>query len=289
MKKRITIFTMVLIAIFTLTACQKATPTPTPPAGSPAAQATTEKAVTPTPTATGKHKGKFWPDYPYFEFNKPPVKEYEELLKDYWTILKGWATVTEGEEYDYREDIIGKWEEKGARPNMRSLLNQLRPADNRSWHWIFIAEYAFKDLNSDGVLELLLFGRLGLCGIYTLEKGRPVLLGVYWERNACNIGEDGLLYIDGSNGADDNSEAIYRIAKESAKLELVFEVGIEPLEEYPYGRHYKIVDGMKTFISQEESHAESKRFYEQVENTLTRKGEGFEETTLFTGELESYG
>jgi len=70
--------------------------------------------------------------------------------------------------------------------------------------------YAVKDINGDGIPELLLLEKgswgagaegTAMCALYTLQNRKPVLIGQYWSRSRGHLGADGRLFTAGSSSA----------------------------------------------------------------------------------------
>jgi hypothetical protein len=83
--------------------------------------------------------------------------------------------------------------------------------------------YAIHDINGDGIPELFILSEdyYDIHAIYTLHDGSPVLVGAYWSRNRCAIDKDGIIYINGSNGAADSFCASWSLIPGSNELQLV--------------------------------------------------------------------
>jgi hypothetical protein len=82
-------------------------------------------------------------------------------------------------------------------------------------------------------------------------------VGAYWSRNSCVIDAAGTLYISGSSGAADSSSASYSF-RGGDELQLIEMVGVESYDEktfetFPEGRFYRIQNGKKTVIDEEEA------------------------------------
>ena len=116
--------------------------------------------------------------------------------------------------------------------------------------------YALKDLNGDGVDELVLLNNeYHVIAVFSYADGKPVLLGNYKSRDRCWIDGEGLLHENGSNGADLSTNAIYKIADGGRELELIVEFGTNGHEwvgDVAYTKYYKLVDGERVDISEEE-------------------------------------
>jgi len=120
-------------------------------------------------------------------------------------------------------------------------------------------KYAVKDLNGDGIFELILIrdygGNYEVIAIFSTVDGKPFLLDHFWNRKKCYIGHDGLIYICGSNGADSNSRTMCRIAEGGASLEVIDEFGLdghEWIDGVAVQTYYKLENGEKISISEEE-------------------------------------
>ena len=122
--------------------------------------------------------------------------------------------------------------------------------------YILSCGYAAKDLNGDGVDELVLLNNeYYIMAIFSYADGKPVLLGNYMPRGSCWIDSDGLLHENGSGGAAYTTNAVYKIADGGKELELIVEYGTdgyEWIEDVAYTIRYKLVDGEKTVITKAE-------------------------------------
>ncbi|MBR2926110.1 MAG: hypothetical protein IKC31_00850 [Clostridia bacterium] len=128
--------------------------------------------------------------------------------------------------------------------------------DRVSPHYKLGCGYSVKDLNGDGVDELVLMNKdYAVMAIFSYADGHPVLLGNYWERNVCWIDGDGLIHNHGSSGADRSTNALYQIADGGDRLELIAEFGTdghEWIDGVAYTKYYKVVDGEKVSITESE-------------------------------------
>ncbi len=120
------------------------------------------------------------------------------------------------------------------------------------------AGYGLRDLNGDGVPELFILTDSGdgytIDAIFTLSGKKPVLVGAYWSRSGCTLGGNNTLYMAGSSGATENSEASYTLAADGT-LRMVLEIGMEGEDNY-----YQIKDGKKTKITKTAYDAAQKTF-----------------------------
>ena len=113
---------------------------------------------------------------------------------------------------------------------------------------------ARKDLNGDGIEELILLSDYFIVAVFSMSEDKPVLLGNYWARNSCWIDADGNLHINGSGGADHSTNAVYRIADGGASLELIAEFGSCGFYwegDVAITKYYQVVDGERVSITKE--------------------------------------
>lgn len=122
--------------------------------------------------------------------------------------------------------------------------------------------YALKDLNGDGVDELIWLSRAHpnrIVAVFSAPQGTPLCLGAYQPfRDSCWIDRDGLLHEEGNSGADSSVVRVSRIAEGGASLELLVEFGTdghEWVDGVGVTRYYKIVDGVKTDVTESEYRA----------------------------------
>lgn len=89
--------------------------------------------------------------------------------------------------------------------------------------------YVIKDLNNDGVDELILINNdyYSVIAIFSMVNGKPVLLGNYAPRNTCWIDEKGRLHVRGSGGAFCSLFSTYSIAAGGESLVLLEEFGVD--------------------------------------------------------------
>ena len=119
--------------------------------------------------------------------------------------------------------------------------------------------YAIKDLNGDGIEELILLTEdYIVLAIFSMVDGEPILLGDYIPRGSCWIDSDGLLHLNGSGGADYTTNAVYQIADGGAELVLIIEFGTDGVEwvgDVAVTNYYKIINGERVESSEAEYEA----------------------------------
>ena len=129
-------------------------------------------------------------------------------------------------------------------------------SDGESPHYKLGYGYAEKDLNGDGVDELILMtDDYYIMAVFSYADEKPILLGIYRDRNFCWIDGDGLLHNSGSSGADYSTNAVYKIADGGKDLELVAEFGTnghEWVDDVAYTKYYKLVNNEKISITESE-------------------------------------
>ncbi len=128
--------------------------------------------------------------------------------------------------------------------------------DFPSPHYKLSCGYDIKDLNGDGINELILLNDdYKIVAIFSTHKGMPVLLGSFQPRTSCWIGGDGLLHICGSNGAVNSYHTVCKIADGGGELIDIIEFGIngaEIVDGTEVLNYYKTVDDEKVSITKEE-------------------------------------
>ncbi len=119
-------------------------------------------------------------------------------------------------------------------------------------HYKYDCGYAIKDLNGDGVDELILLNAdYTVVAIFSTSNGKPVLLGSYHPRNSCWLDWDGRIHVNGNSGSMYFCHQIYKIADGGASLSLLTEYGADSLL-FPFTYYYQVVNGQKTRISEED-------------------------------------
>ncbi len=156
--------------------------------------------------------------------------------------------------------------------------------------------YAKKDLNGDEIEELVLLNAdYSVVAIFSLKDGRPILLQNFWDKCSGLIDKNGYVHVGGNNGAGSGSCGIYRIAEGGVSLDLLFEYGTDGYEwvnDVAVIKCYKIENGEKKYITEEEYNSISEQYDRYLGNRLgkevTKEDSGLKFTPLFS-EAEIFG
>lgn len=113
--------------------------------------------------------------------------------------------------------------------------------------------YAKKDLNSDGTEELILMtDSFYIIAIFTMKDGKAVLLDTYLPRRSCWIDENGLIRVHAWVGPGDRDSEYYLYNVADGALECQFGIGCIYNIYLKPDNCYKIEEGEKIFISDDE-------------------------------------
>ena len=124
--------------------------------------------------------------------------------------------------------------------------------------------YAVKDINDDGVPELLLgynnFDRPVILSLFTLKENTPVNLEFFWSRHIGSLAVDGTIYISSSKAALSRQLLSYELEPNATSLSLLTEYtrdfsGSEDV-------FFEGADGERQVITEEEYNA----LHEQYSN-----------------------
>jgi hypothetical protein len=225
------------------------------------------------------------------DYEKKYLADYDSILKVYRTMVNSFDEV----DVNFHAFITELF---GPQSNMEvewlyaiyssgELLYPGRGKDNiHAPYYKQKCGYAIKDLNGDGVDELVLLNSdYTIVAIFSTVHGRPVLFGNYWERHKCYIDGEGLIHESGSSGADVGSHKIFRIAKDGA-TELIEEYGRdghEWIDGEAVDKYYRIGHGEeKVYITKEEYDSLSAKYGKFTSKAYTRENSGLEFTPLFS-------
>ena len=123
----------------------------------------------------------------------------------------------------------------------------------RSWG------YAIKDLNRDGIDELVLLNEdYTVVALFSMANGKPVLLDSYEPYRNCWIDETGALHVLDSAGVEGWTNTVQRITDGGEQLELIAKFGSDGYQwngsEY-VPTYYQTVNGQNVRITEEQCHA----------------------------------
>ena len=117
--------------------------------------------------------------------------------------------------------------------------------------------FAIKDLNGDGVPELVLltsdYFDYFILGAFSFANSKPQLLGGYWDRHPCKIDSSGLFYVHRSGGASGGEWAIQQIAADGCQLIDIKRLIMKNINGARYDN--MIIDGEEYSVSESEIEA----------------------------------
>ena len=247
------------------------------------------------PNANSESDG---PDYIYYV---PPITEtgdfasYEGIIQLYRNAVHDFARPNYGNE---KESALAKnlgitdakeMEWLSAISSSGFLFYDGR-GEGGALHHKLTCGYAIKDLNSDGIDELVLLNDdYKISVIFSMVGGKPILLDSYIPRGSCWIDGEGLLHVNGSGGADVSSNTVYRIANGGGSLEMIVEYGLnghEWIGDVAVTKYYRLVDGEEVSILEEEYQELNKQYgtYLGLDagSSFTKECSGLQFTPLFT-------
>ena len=241
------------------------------------------------------------PDSPEYNYYVPPITEagdfasYEGIIQLYRNAIHDFARPNYGEEKEsalaQNLGITDPTEKEWLRAISASgFLFYDGRGEGGAPHHKLTCGYAIKDLNGDGIDELVLLNDdYKISVIFSMVDGKPILLDSYIPRGSCWIDGDGLLHVNGSGGADVSSNTVYRIAEGGGSLEMIIEYGLnghEWIGDVAVTKYYKLVNGEKVAITEEEYEELDKQYgtyqglYEGASST--KECSGLQFTPVFT-------
>lgn len=194
-------------------------------------------------------------DTVYFEKNIS-FENYESIVSAYRLIVALCPQYGETLTDDYFVFLNEEDEDKDLYEKLYCSTLTLYPRDNNGINGNCYDRfgYTIKDLNQDGVNELILrLDNHETIAIFTMVDKKPILLDYYWNRRNCWIDPDGYLHVSGSSGADKSVSQIYCISDKTSELILVEEGGTAGHDETSGNTlYYKLVNNEKVHITKEE-------------------------------------
>ena len=168
--------------------------------------------------------------------------------------------------------------------------------DSQSLYYRLKCGYAIKDLNKDGVDELVLLNEnYTVVAIFSYADEKAILLGNYTPQGSCRIDGDGLIHVFSSSGTAYLSHSVYKIANGGKELELIVEFGsdgYEWIDGVAHTKHYKLLDGDKVTITRTEYRTLAEQYGNHLDSDAgahaTKKYSGLEFTSLFIDETEGW-
>lgn len=190
-----------------------------------------------------------------------PIEDYTDVIELYQKVISVCAWYKDSEYNTYAKDLgITDPEQKVLFDKLLYAAYLNYPGRGREDHAALAHKlscgYAIKDLNGDGVDELIfLQDDYTVVAVLSMSEGKPVLLGTYRPHRRCLFDGDGRLHHVGSNGADAGSHAVYKIADGGASLEMLVEFGLsghEWVDGVAVQKYYKLENDLAMYITQEE-------------------------------------
>ncbi len=123
-------------------------------------------------------------------------------------------------------------------------------ADSTSPDYRIACCYATRDLNRDGMEELVLLTDQYIVALFSFSNGVPVLLGNYHPENTCWIENNGEIHLWTMSDSGYSYRRVYSIRPGGAALNPIIEYGCEDVRSSPTG-YYKITKGIKTSIDRD--------------------------------------
>lgn len=190
-----------------------------------------------------------------------PVEDYADVIALYRKVIHTCAWYEDSKHNTYAENL-GITD-----PEQKTLFEELLYAaflnypgrggeDQAALAHKLSCGYAIKDINADGVDELVLMqDDYTVVAVLSMSNDKPVLLDTYRSRKTCWIDGDGRLHVRGSNGADVGSHTVYKIADGGAELEMLIEFGLaghEWVDGEAIQKYYKLENDLAMNITKEE-------------------------------------
>ncbi len=125
-------------------------------------------------------------------------------------------------------------------------------------------QYDVKDLNCDGIFELVLLrSNYEVVAIFTKVDGKPVLLDHYWEGRQCLIDHRGRIYVVEGDRQNNLLWRVYQISEDGKSLKWLDAVGYENCEvidDIMVADYFKIENEQKISVSKSEYQAIAGRY-----------------------------
>ncbi len=143
----------------------------------------------------------------------------------------------------------------------RNMLGELSNAYKYTYSNLgYDLGYALYDIDKDGTDELFLINREhDISAIFTLIDGEVQFLDAYWARYYAILCDDNTVFTHGTGSVDSFEDVLYKLSE--GKLVEILSFGCER------GNYYKVMDGERSDITQEEYFSQSKS-YEKNNNEV---------------------
>ncbi len=220
---------------------------------------------------------------------------YESILKAYRRAINNFKTVNTNplavaaELFGWQDSIEKEWFLK-----IDSSAYLFYPGrgkdDSSSPHYKLSCGYAIKDLNGDGVDELVLLNEdYMVVAVFSMANGNPILLGNYIPRGSCWIDGNGWLHENKTGGSEYSTHVIHKIAEGGASLELIAEYGTDGTEwigGVAVTKYYKLVNGEGVDITEDEYNSLNEQYGRYLGShggaAATKEYAGLTFTSVFT-------
>ena len=188
---------------------------------------------------------------------------YDQMISVYRDIIRVCQQYTDGkgDDYDYADElgIYDRCDKALYEKLFISAYLLYAGRGQNDWfspHYKLSCGYAIKDINRDGIDELVLLNEdYTVVAVLSTANGSPILLRSYKPRNTCYIDAQGLLHELGSNSSDSHSHAVYRIVPGGAQVELVIKFGTSGhvwVDDVAVQQYYKLEGDLATDITEQE-------------------------------------
>lgn len=216
--------------------------------------------------------------------------EYDSVLEVYRLIVEKFPIVNQNPRGVATELGIEDEAEIEAFVNLYSSIHLFYPGrgqeDSVSPHHKLGCGYSVKDLNGDGVDELVLLNdEYYVIAVFSYADGKPILLGNYMPRGSCWIDGEGCLHENASSGSMCFSHSIYEIAQGGEALVPLAEYGLDDVD-FPKTYYYQSVGGERSSITKAQYDALDEQYGKYLGSVagaeMTKEYSGLTFTSLYT-------
>ncbi len=171
--------------------------------------------------------------------------------------------------YDAMFDIAGEREHEWLGGLFSCVLLLAPMPIPQTDYYNYFYQYAIKDLNGDGIPELVLLLEDGtVLALFSMYEGKPILLDTFWHRYACSIDDDGDLLVSGSGGATSFSNQVLRIEAGGGSWEEIVQFGADGYDEQTGQTRYYRLENRKIIRITEAEYEDLKKQYGWIRDDL---------------------